>query len=40
MDNNISVYIVMFLLSIVISVLWARGIDNNIDVKSDDVEWP
>lgn len=36
----IVVYLIMFVITVLISVLWAIGIDKNKDIKSDDVEFP
>ena len=36
----IIVYLIMFVITVIISVLWVKGIDKNKDIKSDDVEFP
>ena len=39
-NKMIVVYLLMLAITIIISVLWAIGIDKNKDIKSDDVEFP
>ena len=33
-------FAILFLITIVLSILWARGIEKNKNVKGDDIEFP
>jgi hypothetical protein len=37
--ENIILFVIMFIITLLVSILWVQGIDNNKDVKSDNCGW-
>lgn len=33
-------FLIMFVITLLLSILWARGIEKNKDINKDDIEFP